>query len=189
MIANHQYRANVGCQLLFIPRSVIFLLCLAGFNAVSCSVTFANTYAPKPLTVYVFLNTECPISQQYARRLSVLSRQYASSVRFVALFPSKTDTPRLIQAFGKDYGLTFPGRSDVGGKLARQLRARVTPEVVVLDTTGRIRYRGAIDDWYVALGKHRSDVTEPYLLNALNALMAGNEVTVRETEAVGCLIE
>lgn len=180
-----------NCRLLviWVNRSAIFLLCLFWFKAASCSVTFANTYAPKPLTVYVFLNTECPISQQYVRMLSVLSRQYALSVRFVALFPSKTDTPRLIQAFGKDYGLTFPGRPDAGAKLARQLRARVTPEVVVLDTTGRIRYRGAIDDWYLALGKHRSDVTEPYLPNALNALIAGNEVTVRETEAVGCLIE
>lgn len=189
MIANHRYGANVSYQSCFVRWSVIVLFFPVWSTDASCSVAFADTYAPKPLTVYVFLNTECPISQQYARRLSALSRQYALSVRFVALFPSKTDTPRLIQAFGKDYGLTFPGKPDVGAKLARQLRARVTPEVVVLDTTGRIRYRGAIDDWYVALGKHRSDVTEPYLLNALTALMAGNEVTVRETEAVGCLIE
>ncbi len=180
-----------NCRLLviWVNRSAIFLLCLFWFTTASYSVNFANTYAPKPLTVYVFLNTECPISQQYVRRLSALSRQYASSVRFVALFPSKTDTPPLIQAFGKEYGLTFPGRPDACATLARQLRARVTPEVVVLDTTGRVRYRGAIDDWYVALGKHRSDVTEPYLLNALTALLARNDVTVRETEAVGCLIE
>ena len=189
MIANHRYGANVGCQLLFIPRSAIFLLFLAGFMPANRITAFEVETARKLPSVYVFLNTECPISQQYARRLSVLSHQYASSVRFVALFPSKTDTPRLIRQFRTDCGLVFSGKSDVGAKLARQLRARVTPEVVLLDTTGRIRYRGAIDDWYVALGKHRSDATEYYLHNALNALMAGNEVTVRETEAVGCLIE
>gem|GEM_PF-7028454 len=93
MIANHRYGANVGCQLLFIPRSAIFLLFLAGFMPANRITAFEVETARKLPSVYVFLNTECPISQQYARRLSVLSHQYASSVRFVALFPSKTDTP------------------------------------------------------------------------------------------------
>lgn len=139
--------------------------------------------------VYVFLSTECPISQQYARRLSALHRQYATEVRIVALFPLKTDSPRLIRQFRNDYGLTIEGKPDLNAAMARQLRAHVTPEVVVLDSSGHTRYRGAIDDWYVALGKHRSAATQYYLRDALDALLAGKDTPIRQTQAVGCLIE
>lgn len=144
---------------------------------------------PASITVYVFLNTECPVSQQYARRLSTLHRQYASAVRFVAVFPLKTDSRQRIRTFSNEYGLSFDGQSDTRAKLVRQLGARITPEAIVVDRSGRVRYQGAIDDWYVTLGKHRPDATQYYLLDALEALLAGQEVRVPKTEAVGCLIE
>lgn len=187
--ADQQHRVTVGYRPCYRRWKVFFLFFLPCLIATFPGVGFAHTYAPRPLTVYVFLNTECPISQQYARTLSVLSRQYASSVQFVALFPSKTDIPRLIRAFSADYNLTFSGKPDRGAKLARKLSARVTPEAVVLDAMGQIRYRGAIDNWYVTLGKHRSDATELYLQRALDALIAGKVVDVEKTDAVGCLIE
>lgn len=161
-------------------RAVITGLILVG------SVAVSRGQAP---VVYVFLSTECPISQQYARRVSALHRQYATEVRFVALFPSKTDSPRLIRQFRNDYGLTIGGKPDLNAAMARQLRAQVTPEVVLLDGSGRTRYQGAIDDWYVALGKHRSAATQHYLRDALDALLAGKDAPVRQTQAVGCLIE
>ena len=144
---------------------------------------------PPSLTVYVFLNTECPISQQYVRTLSTLHKQYAVNATFVALFPSKTDSPRLVQQFRNEYGLSFAGKPDVKTTMARQLRAHVTPEVVVLDATGRVRYRGAIDNYFFDLGKHRPAATQHYLRDALNELLANEAVAVPETEAVGCLIE
>lgn len=144
---------------------------------------------PPSLTVYVFLNTECPISQQYVRVLSALHNQYAANVTFVALFPAKTDSPQLIRQFSNDYGLYFAGKPDLKMAMARQLLARVTPEAVVLDATGRVRYRGAIDNYFFDLGKHRPTATQHYLRDALNALLVNEAVAMPETEAVGCLIE
>lgn len=140
-------------------------------------------------TVYVFLSTECPISQQYARRLSDIHHQYAADVRFVALFPLRTDTANRIQQFRQEYGLSFRGQPDRAARVAHRLGARVTPEAVVVDAGGRVHYRGAIDDWYVALGKHRPSPTQHYLRDALDALLTDRAVLVPNTEAVGCLIE
>ena len=107
----------------------------------------------------------------------------------MAWFPLRTDSPRVIRQFQIDYNLSFAGKPDSGARLARQLRVRVTPEVVVMQSDGRVRYQGAIDDWYVSLGKHRSEVTQHYLCDALDAVLAGNDVAVTRTDAVGCLVE
>lgn len=146
---------------------------------------------PKPrLTVHVFLNTECPISQQYVRVLTDLQRHYEpQGVQFVAWFPLRTDSPPVIRRFRTEYALSFTGKPDPGARLARQLRVRVTPEVVVMQPSGRIRYRGAIDDWYFALGKHRPEADQHYLRAALDALVAGKDVALPGTNAVGCLVE
>lgn len=142
------------------------------------------------LTVHIFLSTECPISQQYARELTGLQRQYSPlGVRFIAWFPLRTDSPRAIRQFQTEYSLSFAGKPDSRARLARQLRVRVTPEVVVMQSNGRVRYQGAIDDWYVALGKHRPEAAQHYLRDALDALLAGKDVLIVETKAVGCLVE
>ena len=141
-------------------------------------------------TVHVFLSTECPISQQYVRELATLQRQFApKGVLFRAWFPLRTDTPKAIIRFQKTYRLTFSGTPDPAARLAHRLQVRVTPEVVVVQADGQVRYRGAIDDWYVSLGKHRPAPTQPYLRDALDALLTGRPVLPVHTEAVGCLVE
>lgn len=152
--------------------------------------SFAQHTPPPKLTVYAFLSTECPISQQYTRQLSTLCERFKPlGVRFVAVFPLRTDSPAVIERFRTEFNLPFPGQPDTGSQLARRFRARVTPEVVVTQADGQVRYQGAIDDWYVDLGKHRSKPTQSYLAEALDALLHNQPVMQSRTEAVGCLIE
>ncbi|WP_192579014.1 redoxin domain-containing protein [Fibrisoma limi] len=146
---------------------------------------------PKPQpTVYIFLNTECPVCQQYTPRLADLYRRFRKSdVRFVGVYPLRTDLPQTIRQFHKLYQLPFAGQADPGARLARYFRAHVTPEVVLMAADGTVSYQGAIDDWYVSLGKHRPSPTQHFLRDALDALLAGQPVAVPRTDAVGCLIE
>jgi len=58
-----------------------------------------------------------------------------------------------------------------------------------MQADGQTAYQGAIDDWYVALGKHRPEARLHYLRDALDAVLAGNAVAIVKTEAVGCLVE
>src|SRR5207253_6648887 len=85
------------------------------------------------------------------------------------------------------HGVDFPFVKDVGGACARALGVRRTPEVVVLDGERRLRYRGRIDDRY-RLGGTRPAPTRRDLKEALDAVLAGREVTVTETEVDGCPI-
>ena len=145
---------------------------------------------PPRLTVYTFLNTECPISQRYVRTLTDLQQRFApSNIQFVAMFPLRSDSPKVIKRFQTDYKLSFSGHPDADAQLARHFKVRVTPEVVVMQADGHVVYQGAIDDWYVGLGKNRPEPSQRYLRDALDALAVGQSVTRTRTDAVGCLVE
>ncbi|SOD92369.1 Peroxiredoxin [Spirosoma fluviale] len=169
-------------------KITVYFKGLTGLGLVLLLFTQSKPVPPR-LTVYTFLSTECPISQQYIRTLDKLYQRFnPSGVRFIAMFPLAGDSPQRIRQFRSEYGLPFAGRPDVGARLARQFRVRTTPEVVVMQANGTVRYQGAIDDWYISLGKPRPEVTNAYLQQALNALLANQVVVTARTEAVGCLL-
>jgi mono/diheme cytochrome c family protein len=136
-----------------------------------------------PATVFLFLSTECPISQRYAPRIVSLAGQYGpQGVQFVGIHPNAQETPETVASDAKERGFTFPVAKDAGS-LASALGARMTPEAVVLDRDGVIRYRGRIDD-----NKDVTRVKSHDLSNALDALLAGRPVPRAEAPAFGCAI-
>ena len=48
-----------------------------------------------------------------------------------------------------------------------------------------VRYIGAIDDNY----QNASQVEKPFVENAVNAMLAGNEINPKTTKAIGCGIK
>ena len=62
-----------------------------------------------------------------------------------------------------------------------------TPEVIVLDSERRIRYRGRIDDQY-GVGYIRAEPQRQDLKVALEELLAGRTVSEPVTPVTGCLI-
>src|SRR5262249_61181373 len=72
---------------------------------------------------------------------------------------------------------------------ADALKAEMTPEVFVLDSTFTLRYRGRIDDTYAARLKRNQQVTSHDLRQALDELLAGKPVSRVATQAVGCPIQ
>ncbi|WP_345265968.1 redoxin domain-containing protein [Nibrella viscosa] len=142
-----------------------------------------------PATVIVFLDTECPISQKYTRRLAALHKRYApAGIQFLSIYPSPTDNPKTIRRFHQVYNLPFTGRPDPRHYLVKQYKAHVTPEAVVVNQAGIVMYQGAIDDWFVDLGKYRREPTRHYLQEALDAVLTGQPILTASTKAVGCLI-
>jgi thiol-disulfide isomerase/thioredoxin len=138
--------------------------------------------------VLVFTNTSCPLAQRYLPVLQALSKDYpAKDVQFLAVNAAEEDSVVSMATQAVQHDVEFPFVKDIGGVSARALGVRRTPEVVVLDGERRLRYRGRIDDQH-RLGGARKDPTRHDLKEALDAVLAGREVAVTETEVDGCPI-
>lgn len=138
--------------------------------------------------VLVFTNTTCPIVQKSWPRLVRMEEAFRPrGVQFVGVNVGPDDEIAEIAQQGIDFGVPFPLVKDVDGSCTKALGVRRTPEVAVLDVEGRLRYRGRIDDQN-RLGGARPQPTRDDLRLALEDLLAGREVAVRETPVDGCLI-
>ncbi|HEX3451043.1 MAG TPA: redoxin domain-containing protein, partial [Isosphaeraceae bacterium] len=142
----------------------------------------------RKMVVIAFLGVECPVVSQYAPRLVELAGKFEpKGVAFFAIDANQQDSPSAMGRFAKENALPFPFLKDVGNELADRLQVQRTPEVVVLDAERAIRYRGRIDDQFDR-GVHRSAPLRSDLAIVLEELLAGRDVSVAKTDAVGCRV-
>ena len=149
------------------------------------------SWAGDSLTVYIFLNDECVISQFYTPELTRLYDSYHSKkVGFLGCFPSPSSSPDKIQRFAEDYHLAFPLSGDYQKVLARRLGVTVTPEVAVWDhRSDKLIYRGRIDDSYVRVGKRKLHPQHFDLQDVIDDWVDGQvPAELIQTQAIGCFI-
>lgn len=140
-------------------------------------------------TVLVFTTTDCPISNRYAPVIQDLASRFAAQgIGFTLVYPVGADAPDVIREHVKKFGYVIPVARDTAQELVRHTGVKVTPEVAVIGQDGRVLYRGRIDDRYVAFGKDRPQPTERTLELALDAVVQGKPIVVRETPAIGCYL-
>lgn len=154
-----------------------------------CLLLFASQWATaqKP-TVYVFIAEECPICQYYTPKLRDLQMRFGDNVRWVAVFPNKLSSDTSAINFLLRHDLAMLIRLDQKQVFSRVYGIEVTPEVVVKDAKGRMKYKGRIDDYYVAPGKRRSRATTNELETVLERLTRDVPFEYFESTAVGCFI-
>jgi peroxiredoxin len=140
------------------------------------------------LVVVTFLGCDCPLARLYAPQLAKLAGKFGSrDVSFLGIDSNSQDTLTELADFGRLHDLQFPLLKDPGNRVADLFGAARTPEVFVLDEHRMVRYRGRIDDQFT-VGRRRPQPTRTDLVAALEELLAGQPVSVAETEAAGCLI-
>lgn len=154
-------------------------------------------FAPKgPASVIVFIATDCPISNWYALTIQQVCRDYAGRGVDCTLVYEDVDlgvTPAALDGDVRThlreyrYG-SMMATVDRTRAVAKRAKATTTPQVVLVDQGGAIRYRGRIDNAYADLGKPRQHVTSHDLRVSLDALLAGRPVPTPETEPIGCYI-
>lgn len=143
----------------------------------------------KTASVLFFYGHDCPVSNGYAPEINRICSGY-SNFNFYVVQVGADLTATAARAHARQYHLRAPVLLDPRHELVKVAGATVTPEAVVLGRGGEILYRGRIDNQYAALGKQRrAGATQHDLRDALDAIGAGKPVGVKETTAVGCLIE
>lgn len=148
-----------------------------------------DDYNDKEAVVVIFTCNHCPYAQAWEDRLIQIAEDYADDVRFVAISANDAskypaDSPQNMQQRAEEKGYPFPYLYDESQEVARAYGAERTPEVFLFDSEGKLRYHGAPDDNY-----EEPQMETPYLRNALDAVLAGEEVPIAQTPPVGCTIK
>jgi peroxiredoxin len=149
-----------------------------------------DDYADADLLVLIQSCNHCPYVQAWEGRMIDLQREFGDrSVRIVAVNSNDAgshpeDSFDEMRARAEREGFNFDYLYDEPQAIARGLGAERTPEVFVFDRERRLRYHGAIDD-----SRDETDVSQRYLRNAIETLLAGGEPDVKETPPVGCTVK
>lgn len=142
--------------------------------------------------VFVFISTECPISNRYAPEVRRLHEEFSKrGISFWLVYPVEDEGARAIAKHLKDYGYPLRALRDPEYELVHLSGVRVTPEVAVFVPSPngpRQVYRGRIDDRYVDFGKWRRQPTTRDLEDVLKAVLSGATPELKTTTAVGCFI-
>ena len=141
-------------------------------------------------TVVVFTCNHCPYALAWHDRIADAARDYADrGVRFLAINSNDAeryprDSYEAMQRRVAVEDWPMPYLHDATQEVARGYGAQTTPDVFVLDSERRLRYRGAPD----------SDYDDPsqgaaWLRQALDAVLDGDQPAPAETRPVGCSIK
>jgi hypothetical protein len=139
--------------------------------------------------VLAFIGTECPVANLYLPELIELEKKYrAKKVQFLAIYANEQEDLDQVAAHAYDRDVPFLVLKDFRQKLADSVGVTRSPTVVVLGGDFTLRYRGRVDDRY-GVSFRRTKATRADLVQALDEVLAGKEVSLAETEADGCLLD
>ncbi len=162
------------------------------YTILLCSlITFTKTQAQEKILVQFFMHTTCPISQKYTLTINEIAKKFQNQpVQFELIFLDIKSTNQLkeVKEFVQVYKIQIPFKTYKNTDYAQQMGIKVTPEVLVTQDN-QIQYQGAIDDWFIDWGKNKKQPEQFYLINAINGMLTSQNVWIKKTNAVGCLIE
>ncbi len=153
-------------------------------------ITSLCTFAQSPKgTLYIFLARDCPICQYYTLNLKTLHKTFSDQgIDFKGVFSVPQASQASIEAFQETYELPFKLILDIDQRLMNMYEVSVTPEVVLVDGEGNVRYQGRIDDTYIKLGRRKRTAPHEDLKLALEAFTKQHEIAISRTQPVGCYI-
>lgn len=141
--------------------------------------------------ILIFSCNECPYVHKYEQRMIDLHKSYAPKGWPVVAISSndaarmKGNSYKNMKRRAKEMDFPFEYVYDKNQEQLRRFGATKTPEVFLLQKKGdqlMLAYTGAIDD----NPKSAEGVEAKYVEDAIAALEAGQEVSVKKTKAIGC---
>jgi peroxiredoxin len=145
--------------------------------------------------VLIFTCNHCPFSIAYEDRIIALDKVFRKKgVQMVLINPNdpsieaaKEDSFDEMKKRANEKKFNFPYLFDEKQEVFPRFGATKTPDCFIVkprDKSFVLAYRGAFDN-----NKETAQVTEKYLENALNAILAGKSPNPAETKAFGCSIK
>ncbi|MFZ0453745.1 MAG: redoxin domain-containing protein [Ignavibacteriaceae bacterium] len=159
-----------------------------------------NSFSNAEILVIIFTANHCPTAQAYEDRIIKLTNDYKhKGVDIICVSSNNPDALRLdemgytdlgdtkeeMKIRAKDKGFNFPYLYD-GDKqeVAEKYGPQATPHVFIFDKDRILRYAGRIDN-----SEKIQNVSINDTRNAIDALLAGKEVQVKQTKTFGCSLK
>jgi peroxiredoxin len=142
-------------------------------------------------TLVIFSCNACPWAKAWEGRIVEIGNAYSRRGIGVVVINSndpavnEEDGYAVMQSRAKQRGMKYPYVVDATSEVARAFGATRTPEAFLFDAAGRLAYHGTVDDNAHEPGK----VQRRYLRDALDAVVAGKDVEMKDTKALGCSIK
>ena len=136
--------------------------------------------------VFVFVRTDCPISNRYAPEIQRLEQKYSAQAHFWLIYPGQSQTVAAIRKHLAEFAYHAPALRDTALDLVRLSDVKVTPEAAVFNPSGQLVYHGRIDNRYQDFGRARALATTHELDDAISAAIDGKVPAVAAAPAVGC---
>jgi thioredoxin-related protein len=154
------------------------------------AVSLNDAKADNGLLVMFSCNT-CPyvkLSESRIKELGLLTKQNKIGMVLVnsnEAQRSEDDSFEAMKQYSKAQGYSFSYVLDKNSQLANAFGATRTPHCFLFDKSGKLVYRGAIDDNI----KDANDAKEHYLKDAIVSTASGKSIKTNSTKSVGCGIK
>jgi peroxiredoxin len=135
------------------------------------------------IAVINFWSAECPQSARADGELLTSLGLWGERVRLLTIAANANETPDMLRRVAGERGLPLL-LHDPDQQVVDLYGAQTTPHLFVVDPEGILRYQGALDD----VTFRRRVPTQQYLLQAVEALLAGRLPEVEGMPAYGCMI-
>ncbi len=139
-------------------------------------------------TVIMFICNHCPYVKHVQAELIRLANDYKSkNVAFIAINSNDVanypdDSPEKMQ----QEGYSFPYLFDETQSVAKAYQAACTPDFYIFDSELKCAYRGQLDN---ARPHNHEPNDGKYMRAALDAILAGQQVTIDQIPSIGCSIK
>ena len=143
-------------------------------------------------TLIMFISNHCPFVKHIQIELVKLGREYPSKgINLIAISSNDIenypeDSPDKMKLLAESLGYEFPYLYDETQEVAKLFDAACTPDFYVFDKNLECVYRGQMDD---SRPSNNIPVTGEDIRNALESIIAGEQINTQQKPSVGCNIK
>ena len=141
------------------------------------------------IVVLEWVNPQCPFVQRHyaAKTMITLANSYASKgVAWIAINSTNSADNAENKSWVSQNSLTYPILNDSTGQVGKAYGSKSTPDMFIIDQSGKLVYEGAIDN--DPDGDKGSDRIN-YVAKALDEILAGKPVSTPQTKSYGCSVK
>lgn len=149
-------------------------------------------FQDSPVLLVMFISNHCPFVKHIRAELARFTADYrAKGLASVAIGSNDAanypdDSPARIAEDAKALGFSFPYLYDQSQAVAKAYRAACTPDFFLFDANRKLVYRGQFDS---SRPGNAIAVTGTDLRAAVDALLAGQPISLDQKPSIGCNIK